>query len=173
MALSQQDQIHPEDGGKDGLITNVNQVLNTESMEKMSEASRTNRIQSSVMSRDGDSKHNKDSGQNKQQIVEEFDDVADYNDHNMEDLCICELGDNFFLSFEKEKNTHIPAEMLIYHNETQNGSNCLRVYNDGRAVIGHRTLIKEIHYMHDEIEVENSMQEMEGEGEGDEAANNE
>ena len=31
--------------------------------------------------------------------MEEFDDVADYNDHNMEELCICELGDNFYLSF--------------------------------------------------------------------------
>ena len=100
MALSQQDQIVPEDAGKDGPHGN-NQVLNTESMEKMSEASRTNKIQSSVMSRDGDSKHNRESGQEKQQIVEEFDDVADYNDHNMENVCICELGDNFYLSFEQ------------------------------------------------------------------------
>lgn len=42
--------------------------------------------------------------------------------------------------------------MLIYHNETQNGGNCQRVYNDGRAVIGHRTLIKEIHFIQDDLE---------------------
>lgn len=58
MALSQQDQIQPEGGNKDAFVTG-NQALNTESMEKMSEASKTNKIQSSVMSRDGDSKHNK------------------------------------------------------------------------------------------------------------------
>ena len=34
----------------------------------MSEASRTNRLHSSVMSRDGDSKINKESGKDKQQI---------------------------------------------------------------------------------------------------------
>ena len=68
----------------------------------------------------------------------------------MEQYCVCELGDGFFLSFEKEKNTHVPGEMLIYHTETQNGGNCLRVYNDGRGVLGHRTLIKEIHYIGEE-----------------------
>lgn len=68
MALSQQDQIHPEEIAH-GAVGGNNQVLNTESMEKMSEASRTNKIQSSVMSRDGDSKHNRESGQEKQQIV--------------------------------------------------------------------------------------------------------
>lgn len=57
MALSIQDQIHPEDGAKDTFVTGNNQALNTEAMEKMSEASR--KIHSSVMSRDGDSKHNK------------------------------------------------------------------------------------------------------------------
>ena len=40
-------------------------------MEKMSEASRTNRLNSSVMSREGDSKQNKDdSGKEKQKIDE-------------------------------------------------------------------------------------------------------
>lgn len=70
MALSLQDQIHPEEGAvKEGQGANNNQAINTESMEKMSEASRTNKIQSSVISRDGDSKHNKESNQEKQQIL--------------------------------------------------------------------------------------------------------
>ena len=36
--------------------------------------------------------------------------------------------------------------MIIYHSEVSHSGNCERVYNDGRAVIGHHTLIKEIHY---------------------------
>lgn len=59
-------------------------------MEKMSEASKTNRLHSSVMSRDGDSKLNKeDNGRDKQKIDEEFDDVADFTDHNMENMAVC------------------------------------------------------------------------------------
>lgn len=35
--------------------------------------------------------------------------------------------------------------MVLYHNEAQNG-NMVRIYND-RPVIGHHTIIKEIHYI--------------------------
>lgn len=42
--------------------------------------------------------------------------------------------------------------MIFYHNEAQNngnannGGNMVRVYND-RPVIGHHTIVKEIHYI--------------------------
>lgn len=81
MALSLQDQVPVEEapGGKEAFVTN-NQ---TEALEKMSDASRTNRLHSSVMSKDEDSKLNKESNQEKQKILEEFDDVADFNEINM------------------------------------------------------------------------------------------
>lgn len=84
--------------------------------------------------------------------------MADFTDTNMEALAVCELGDNFYLSYRKASNSHISGEMLLYHSEVPN-SNCIRAYNDGRAVIGHRTLIKEIHYIHDDIEIGASIQE--------------
>lgn len=62
MELSLQDQIDivpPEGIGKQTIITNPNQVLNTESMQRMSEASRTKKLESSVMSKDEDSKLNR------------------------------------------------------------------------------------------------------------------
>ena len=147
LALSLTDQIKPEDGtGKEAFVTN-NQQVNTDSMEKMSDASRTNRLHSSVMSRDGDSKAKEENQREKQKIDEEYDDVADFTDHNMEEMAVCEIGDGFFLAFEKAKNTRVEGEMLLYFNESQNNGNAIRIYNDGRSVIGHRNLIKEIHYI--------------------------
>lgn len=68
----------------------------------------------------------------------------------MEQTFICDLGDFFCLAFEKNKSSHIPGEIIFYYNQSQNGGNTLRVYNDGRPVIGHHTIIKEIHYIGDE-----------------------
>lgn len=68
------------------------------------------------MSRDGDSKVNKESNKEKQQIDEEFDDVADYSDHPMENLIVSEVGDNFYLAFENDKNSYLPGEMVLYLN---------------------------------------------------------
>ncbi len=117
--------------------------LNSEAMEKMSEASKTNRLHSSVMSKDEDSKaNNKDSSQDRHKIDEEFDDLADYVDINMEDRLICELGDNFCLAFECRKAGDVPGEMVLYYNEAGNSGNVLRNYNDGRPVIGHHNIVK-------------------------------
>jgi hypothetical protein len=61
----------------------------------------------------------------------------------MEDVIVAELSDNFFVGFSK--NSHITGEMVFYRNEDSN-KNILRVYNDGRPVIGHRILIKEVYF---------------------------
>lgn len=148
-----------------------NQQINTESMEKMSDASRTNRLHSSVMSRDGDSKAKEENQREKQKIDEEYDDVADFTDHNMEEMMVCEIADGFFLAFEKTKNTRIEGEMLLYFNESQSNGNVIRIYNDGRSVIGHRNLIKEIHYIgkvEEEQREDEKEEEEEKEGEEEE-----
>jgi hypothetical protein len=35
--------------------------------------------------------------------------------------------------------------MVLYYSETQPGST-MRVYNDGRPVVGHRAIVKDVHF---------------------------
>jgi predicted RNA polymerase sigma factor len=85
MALSLQDQTPTEEppsnpnAHKEPFVTTQNQ----DTLDRMSEASKTNRLHSSAMSKDEDSKVNKESSQEKQKIDEEFDDITDYNDVSM------------------------------------------------------------------------------------------
>lgn len=41
--------------------------------------------------------------------------------------------------------------MVLFYSENQSSGNSIRIYNDGRPVIGHRNLIKEIHFIDDQI----------------------
>jgi hypothetical protein len=116
---------------------------NNSEHDKMSEASRTNKMHESIVSYDKDSKQMKDSSKSKLRIDEENDDLHDFTDYPMDDVVVAELSDNFWVGFAR--NSHITGEMVFYHNVESN-KNIMRTYNLGRPVNGHRTLIKEIHF---------------------------
>jgi len=78
---------------------------NNSEHDKMSEASRTNKMHESMISYDKDSKQMKESSKSKLRIDEENDDVHDFTDYPMEDLIVSELLDDFFVGFSK--NSHI------------------------------------------------------------------
>lgn len=148
LAVSLNDQIKVEEvfqpipsnlpAGKEAFVTNNNEKNNSEH-DKMSEASKTNKMHESIVSYDKDSKQMKESSKSKLRIDEENDDCPDYIDHAMNELIVTELADQFYVAFNK--SSYITGEMVLYHNEDPNG-NCMRVYNDNRPVNGHRVLIK-------------------------------
>jgi len=78
-ALSVQDQVKPEEGavGKEAFVTEKAQPSEH---DKLSEASKTNKMHESIVSYDKDSKGVKESSKNKLKIDEENDDVPDYID---------------------------------------------------------------------------------------------
>ena len=77
-ALAVQDQVKPEEGtGKEAFVTEKAQQSEH---DKLSEASKTNKMHESIVSYDKDSKGVKESSKNKLKIDEENDDVPDYID---------------------------------------------------------------------------------------------
>ena len=94
--LAAQDQVKPDEVIKDpGFVTNANaNAVNVEKhppseADKMSEASKTNKMHESIVSQDKDSKGVKESNNDKLRIDEENDDVWDYVDYPQKEAVVC------------------------------------------------------------------------------------
>jgi hypothetical protein len=102
MALSLNDQIKPEETLlREAFVTaNEKEKHPPSEQDRMSEASKTNKMHESIVSYDKDSKGVKGSSRSKLRIDEENDDVPDYVDYPQKDTVVCQLSDQFYIAFE-------------------------------------------------------------------------
>ena len=98
-ALAAQDQVKLEEPtGKEAFVTEKAQQPSEH--DRLSEASKTNKMHESIVGYDKDSKGVKESSKNKLKIDEENDDVFDFVDEPMSKTHVCELADQFCVAFD-------------------------------------------------------------------------
>lgn len=98
MALSLNDQIKPQEP----ILAPVNDRERhpPSEQDRLSQATKSNKMHESIISENKDSKGVKESNQNKLRIDQENDDVPDYVDYPYAQNAICELADQFYIAFD-------------------------------------------------------------------------